>query len=107
MYDRTLQHLGVRRITSHDRWTEIPPIPRNAICAHFEQTIFEQILDRPASTVVVAAMRSVTKAVNFILAGYDNQMIFAYMNFWIQALLFISGESSYSRERQQELCASA
>ena len=83
MYDRTLQHLGVRRITSHVCWTEIPPIPRNAICAHFEQTIFEQILDRPASTVVVAATRSVIAAVNFILAGYDNQMIFAYVNFEI------------------------
>ena len=83
MYDRTLQHLGVRRITSHVRWTETPPIPCNAICAHFEQTIFEQILDRPASTVVVAAMRSVMADVNFILTGYDNQMIFAYVNFEI------------------------
>ena len=78
-----MQHLGVRRITSHVRFKENPPIPRNAICAHFEQTIFEQILDRPASTIVVAAMRSVMAAVNFILAGFDNQMIFAYVNFEI------------------------
>ena len=63
-----MQHLGVRRITSHVCWTEIPPIARNAICAHFEQTIFEQILDRPASMVVVAAMRSVMAAVNFIFS---------------------------------------
>ena len=72
MYDRTLQHLGVRKITSHVRWTETPPIPCNAICAHFEQTIFEQILDLPASTVVDAATRSVMAAVNFILAGKSN-----------------------------------
>ena len=66
-----MQHLGVRKMISHDRWTETPPIPRSAICAHFEQTILEQILDRPASTVVAAAMRRVMKTGNFIEAGYD------------------------------------
>ncbi len=66
----TVQHLGVRKITSHDRRTERPPTPFSAICAHFEQIILEQIFDRPASTVV-AAIIIVKIVVSFILAYYD------------------------------------